>query len=158
MARAYSLDLRERVVAAVGDGQSSRQVARLFRVSVASVVKWAQRSRATGSPAARPMGGRGRGFSRRCRAGNRRRLYVPDNRGPGICRGLCFCRGSGVLLDSLRRSTSCIHAVVSRRERGQVVPADAVVSSCASLPPLHPAHVRQVVGDALVAVDAGGAS
>ena len=58
MARAYSLDLRERVVAAVGDGQSSRQVARLFRVSVASVVKWAQRSRATGSPAARPMGGR----------------------------------------------------------------------------------------------------
>jgi transposase len=58
MARAYSLDLRERVVASVGDGQSSRQVARLFRVSVASVVKWAQRSRVTGSPAAKPMGGR----------------------------------------------------------------------------------------------------
>ena len=58
MARAYSLDLRERVVAAVEDGQSSRQVARLFRVSVASVVKWAQRSRTTGSAAARPMGGR----------------------------------------------------------------------------------------------------
>jgi transposase len=58
MARAYSMDLRERVVAAVGDGQSCRQVSRLFRVSVASVVKWAQRSRSTGSPAARPMGGR----------------------------------------------------------------------------------------------------
>jgi transposase len=58
MARAYSLGLRERVVAAIGDGQSCRQVAGLFRVSIASVVKWAQRARATGSPAPRPMGGR----------------------------------------------------------------------------------------------------
>jgi transposase len=46
------------VVAAVGDGQSCRQVSTLFRVSVASVVKWAQRARSTGSPAARPTGGR----------------------------------------------------------------------------------------------------
>jgi transposase len=58
MARAYSLGLREQVVAAIGDGQSCRQVAGLFRVSIASVVKWAQRARATGSPAPRPMGGR----------------------------------------------------------------------------------------------------
>ena len=56
--RAYSLDLRERVVAAVDDGQSCRKVSRLFRVSVASVVKWAQRARSTGSPAAKPIGGR----------------------------------------------------------------------------------------------------
>jgi len=46
------------VVAAVGDGQSCREVSRLFRVSVASVVKWAQRARSTGSPAAKPIGGR----------------------------------------------------------------------------------------------------
>lgn len=52
------MDLRERVVAAVGDGQSCRQVSALFRVSVASVVKWSQRARSTGSPAARPVGGR----------------------------------------------------------------------------------------------------
>ncbi len=32
-------------------------MARLFGVSVASVVKWSQRQRATGSAAARPMGG-----------------------------------------------------------------------------------------------------
>lgn len=57
MARAYSLDLRERVVAAVAAGASCRQVAATFRVSVASVVKWSQRFRATGSAAARPMGG-----------------------------------------------------------------------------------------------------
>ena len=58
MARAYSLDLRERVVAAVLRGLSCRAVAVRFDVSVASVVKWAQRARETGSPAARPMGGK----------------------------------------------------------------------------------------------------
>jgi transposase len=57
MGRAYSLDLRERVVAAVSAGESCRKVASTFKVSVASVVKWSQRFRATGSAAARPMGG-----------------------------------------------------------------------------------------------------
>ena len=58
MAPAYSLDLRERVVAAVAAGQSCRSVATTFMVSVASVVKWSQRHRAVGSPAALKMGGR----------------------------------------------------------------------------------------------------
>jgi len=57
MGRAYSLDLRERVVAAVAAGESCRAVAATFKVSVASVVKWSQRYRATGSAAARPIGG-----------------------------------------------------------------------------------------------------
>ncbi len=56
MARAYSLDLRERVVAAVAAGGSCRAVAKMFQVSVASVVKWSQRFRATGSAAAKPLG------------------------------------------------------------------------------------------------------
>jgi transposase len=55
--RAYSLDLRERVVAAVAAGESCRSVAATFKVSVASVVKWSQRFRTTGSAVARPMGG-----------------------------------------------------------------------------------------------------
>jgi transposase len=58
MARPYSLDLRERVVAAVAGGESCRAVAATFKVSVASVVKWSQRFRSEGSPAARPMGGK----------------------------------------------------------------------------------------------------
>ena len=58
MPRAYSLDLRERVVALVASGEPCRAVAELFDVSVASVVKWSQRARATGSAAAKPMGGR----------------------------------------------------------------------------------------------------
>ena len=58
MGRAYSLDLRERVVAAVAGGRSCRSVAGIFQVSVASVVKWSQRQRSSGSPAPRPVGGR----------------------------------------------------------------------------------------------------
>jgi transposase len=57
MARAYSLDLRERVVGAVAAGQTCRSVAKTFMVIVANVVKWSQRQRAVGSPAARKMGG-----------------------------------------------------------------------------------------------------
>lgn len=61
MARPYSNDLRERAAAAVASGRSCREVASLFGVSVASVVKWSQRQRATGTAAARQMGGhRGR--------------------------------------------------------------------------------------------------
>ena len=57
MARPYSNDLRERVAAAVATGRRCREVALLFGVSAASVVKWSQRRRATGSAASKPMGG-----------------------------------------------------------------------------------------------------
>jgi transposase len=58
MAKAYSLDLRERAVGRVMAGESRHQVAKLFKISVASVVKWCQRFRTTGSAAAKPMGRR----------------------------------------------------------------------------------------------------
>ena len=58
MARPYSQDLRDRVVGSVARGRTCRATAALFGVSVASVVKWSQRWRATGSAAAKPMGGR----------------------------------------------------------------------------------------------------
>jgi transposase len=57
MARPYSTDLRDRVVASVAGGRTCRATAALFGVSVASVVKWSQRFRATGSAAAYWMGG-----------------------------------------------------------------------------------------------------
>jgi transposase len=57
MTRALSNDLRERVVAAVVSGESSRRVAARFGVAVSSVVKWSQRYRATGSVAPGKMGG-----------------------------------------------------------------------------------------------------
>lgn len=57
MARPYSLDLRERVVARVLAGETVRSVAWSFGVSVSAVVKWSQRYRATGSVAPGKMGG-----------------------------------------------------------------------------------------------------
>src|ERR1700752_4260265 len=57
MARPYSQDLRDRVVRSVAGGRTCRATAALFGVSVASVVKWSQRWRASGSAAAKQMGG-----------------------------------------------------------------------------------------------------
>lgn len=57
MTRPLSNDLRERVIAALKDGESCRSVAMRFGVAVSSVVKWSQRYRATGSVAPGQMGG-----------------------------------------------------------------------------------------------------
>ena len=56
--RAYSVDLRERVLAARHAGATQVRVAALFRVSVSFVAKLVHRQRTSGSVAARP-GGRG---------------------------------------------------------------------------------------------------
>ena len=58
MVKPYSDDLRERVALFVRSGETVRRAAEVFRVSVASAVKWTQRHRATGSAAAKAMGGR----------------------------------------------------------------------------------------------------
>lgn len=57
MTRAYSDDLRERVVAAMQSGESCRSVAGRFGVAPSSVVKWTQRAWRTGSVSPAKMGG-----------------------------------------------------------------------------------------------------
>jgi len=58
MAKPYSMDLRERVVAAVlEDGMSCHASARRFGVAASSAIKWVQRVRETGSAAPGQMGG-----------------------------------------------------------------------------------------------------
>ena len=57
MPRAYSQDLRDRVIVAVASGSSARAAARVFGVSASSAVKWVQRWRRTGDSTARRMGG-----------------------------------------------------------------------------------------------------
>lgn len=57
MIRPLSNDRRERVVAAVREGESCRTVAAWFGVAVSSVVKRSQRYRTTGSVAPGQMGG-----------------------------------------------------------------------------------------------------
>ena len=57
MSKPLSLDLRERVVAAVSGGASRRQAAERFGVSAASAVRWCALDRDTGSARAKPQGG-----------------------------------------------------------------------------------------------------
>ena len=57
MTKAYSLDLRERVIMSVDGGLSRREAAERFEVSVSAAIRWVQRWNATGSAAAQPQGG-----------------------------------------------------------------------------------------------------
>ena len=57
MSKALSLDLRERVLAAVDGGMSGRQAAVRFGVSAASVSRWRALARVKGSAEPGPLGG-----------------------------------------------------------------------------------------------------
>ena len=57
MAKAYSQDLRERVVAAVAGGATRQAAGDRFGVSDSSAIRWVQRWRAGGEFAAKPRGG-----------------------------------------------------------------------------------------------------
>ena len=57
MTRAYSMDLRERVVDAVLSGSTMREAASRFGVAVSTAVKWSQRQKTTGSVAPGKIGG-----------------------------------------------------------------------------------------------------
>ena len=57
MPRAYSQDLRERVIAAVVGGPSRHAAAKHFQLSASSAICWLQRWQMTGEVAAKPTGG-----------------------------------------------------------------------------------------------------
>ena len=57
MARALSLDLRERVIDAIETGASCGQATERFGIGKASAIRWHARYRAEGEIAAKPMGG-----------------------------------------------------------------------------------------------------
>ena len=56
MTRSLSSDLRQRVIAAVEEGLSTREAARRFRVGISTVGTWCRRYRASGETAARKQG------------------------------------------------------------------------------------------------------
>ena len=56
MARAYSQDLRERVLEAAAKGMSARQAAERFGVGVSTAIVWVRRSRLNGERSARRQG------------------------------------------------------------------------------------------------------
>ena len=57
MPKAYSGDLRERVIGAVEEGASRREAGERFEVSASSSVRWLQRWRQSRSAAPKPRGG-----------------------------------------------------------------------------------------------------
>jgi transposase len=57
MAKALSIDLRERVIAAVNEGMSRREAATRFGVSASSAIRWCALERETGDPRSKPQGG-----------------------------------------------------------------------------------------------------
>lgn len=56
MSRAYSSDLRERVLDAVAEGQSARSAAVHFGIGTATAVRWVRRWRETGERVAHKQG------------------------------------------------------------------------------------------------------
>jgi transposase len=56
MGRAYSADLRERVLDAVSGGASARAAAARFGIGVATAIRWVRRWRRTGERTARKQG------------------------------------------------------------------------------------------------------
>src|SRR5438034_11781255 len=57
MPKAYSADIRGRVIARVESGASRREAAEQFEISPSAAVKWVKCFRDTGSCAAKPRGG-----------------------------------------------------------------------------------------------------
>ncbi|TJV15679.1 MAG: IS630 family transposase [Mesorhizobium sp.] len=56
MTRSLSADLRERVIAAIEDGVSTREAARRFRIGISTAGSWYRRYRETGEKEARKQG------------------------------------------------------------------------------------------------------
>jgi transposase len=57
MAKALSVDLRQRVIEAIRQGMSHRQAAARFGVSASSAIRWAAQLRTTGNIAPKKQGG-----------------------------------------------------------------------------------------------------
>ncbi|MGH2480080.1 MAG: helix-turn-helix domain-containing protein [Ktedonobacteraceae bacterium] len=77
--RAYSTDLKERLVRAVAHGQPMREAARRFEVAVTTVKRAVVQQRETGSLERRPIPGRPRALRREQEAILRTRLdAAPD--------------------------------------------------------------------------------
>jgi transposase len=69
----YSVDLRERLLQVVDAGLSQAEATRLLGVSTATLQRWRQQQRQTGSVAPRPRSGRPRAIDR-----------APRNHGPNL--------------------------------------------------------------------------
>ena len=103
MGRPYSLDLRERVVAAVEKGGlSCNRAAAQFGVGISTVINWVRRVRETGSVAPGQMGG----HKPKAISGEHRELAVCSGSGrrTSPCAGWLPSLPSGALRSIIARS------------------------------------------------------
>jgi transposase len=102
MSKALSLDLRQRVVAAVRDeGLSHREAGARFKVSAASISRWRALERQSGDLRPGPLGGDRRSAATEASAGAilrtfeaRRDMTIEELRGELACQGLRFGYGT----------------------------------------------------------------
>ena len=84
MGRPYSIDLRERVVAAVKTGgMSCNRAAKQFGVGISTAINWVKRVRETGSVAPGKMGGH---KPKKIAGEHRRWLLQRIKRATSLCR------------------------------------------------------------------------
>ncbi len=147
MGKPYSMDLRERVIAAIEGGESTGEAAKRFAIGKATAGAWARLKRATGGVKAAPARqAEGFGAGRPCRLHLRAdrgsaRHHAGGDRGP--CRQRARCSGGvdgGVEVPrSLRHDTQKKTAHASEQERADVKAARR--AWFARQPELDPAHL-----------------
>lgn len=129
MSKALSLDLRQRVVAAVRDeGLSHRAAAIRFKVSAASISRWRALERRSGELRPGPLGGDRRSRAIEAHADTimdvfetRRDMTIQELRGELTAHGLCF--GYGTLWRFFAR-----HQLT--RKKRPLMPPNRIVPMC----------------------------
>ena len=124
MGRAYSLDLRERVVAAVErDGLSRREAAERFGIGISSAIRWVERVRRTGRAAPGQMGG----YKPKAIAGEHRAwLLVRVKEGDFTIRGLVVELAERGLKVDYRTMWNFVHAEKLSFKKKASSPASAI--------------------------------
>ena len=126
--RAYSTDLRERIVRVEADGQPMREAARRFGVSVSAVKRYVVRQQETGSLERTPIPGGPRTIRREQEALVRARLQAaPDatvvehgawwaeHHGQPLARGDAVAGDAPARRDAYKKSLAAVPCATSRR-------------------------------------------
>lgn len=108
----YSVDLRQRVVAAVDGGMTQERASVVFCVSVNSIQRWIARRRATGSLAA-----------------------TVQRHGPAPAKRQALCVWLPARLDAAADATLAEHADAAAQQLGLVVSLATLSRAIAALPP-----------------------
>jgi transposase len=107
--KAYSLDLREKALAAVDRGVPRRQVASTFGVDVRTLTRWRAQRRATGSVTPRPIPGRPAQIKPALEAGLEAQLRAtPDATVAEHCATWAAATGQHVSPTSMRRGIAAL--------------------------------------------------